>query len=115
MIPRILLELFIISTPFIVFGLYRAAISDAEVEGRKAWPIKMLFGIGVGLAVLAWFLLLIRDDRSPEMCQGPSRLDPVSGKIIPGERYECGLTLIKPEVTAEPAEGVPELLEDEPQ
>lgn len=115
MIPRILLELFIIATPFIVFGLYRAAISDAEVEGRKAWPIKMLFGVGVVLAVLAWFLLLLRDDRSPEMCQGPSTLDPMSGKIIPGERYECGLTLVTPEVTADPADGIQELQEDEPQ
>lgn len=115
MIPRILLELFIIATPFIVFGLYRAAISDAEVEGRKAWPIKMLFGIGVVLAVLAWFLLLLRDDRSPEMCQGPSTLDPVSGKIVPGEKYECGLSLSTPDVIAVPAEGVSEVLEDEPQ
>ena len=110
MIPRILLELFIVALPFICFGIYRAALSDAEVEGRKAWPIKMLFGIGVVLAILAWLFLLLRDDRSAEMCQGPSTLDPVSGRIIPGEKYDCDLGItprlpeVPPQTPADPAE-----------
>lgn len=92
--PRLVLfELAMLLTPFVLFGIYRIAVKDAEVEGRKAWPLTALFGAGIGLAVVAWAFLLIREDRNPDLCVGKSTLDPVTGKIIPGEEYECGLPL----------------------
>lgn len=93
MLPRILLELAIVMMPFAAYGLYRLAINDAEVEGRKAWPITLLFGIGIVLAALAWLFLLLREDRNPDLCDGRSRLDPVTGQITQDEDYECGLPL----------------------
>lgn len=90
--PRLVLfELAMLLTPFILFGLFRLAVKEAEVEGRKAWPINLLFGIGVALAVVAWLFLIMREDRGSDLCTGPSRFDPVSGKIVPGEKYECDL------------------------
>ena len=92
--PRIVLfELMMLALPFALFGLYRIGVRDAEVEGHKAWPLTALFASGIGLAIIAWLVLLLREDRDPNLCEGVSTLDPVTGKIIPGEEYECGLEL----------------------
>ena len=87
MAGRILFELFFFSIPFLVFGLYLLATTTAEEEGRRKWPINLLFLIGLGLAVGGFFLMAFLDKRDPEMCQKPTRY--VDGKLVPGEFYPC--------------------------
>jgi len=84
---RILFELFFFSIPFVVFGLYLLATATAEQEGRRKWPINMLFLIGLGFAVVAFFAAALLDKREPELCQKPNRV--VAGKVVPGEYYPC--------------------------
>lgn len=86
---RILMELAIFLSPFAMFGLYRLAIRDAEVEGRKAWPINALFGIGFVLAVLLWLYFILREDRDRNMCSEAARFDSETRELIPGREYEC--------------------------
>jgi len=84
---RILFELFFFSIPFLVFGLYLIATATAEQEGRRKWPINLLFLIGLGFAVVAFFAMAFFDKRTPELCQKPTRY--VDGKLVPGEFYPC--------------------------
>ncbi len=91
MASRLLLQVFLITLPFMAYGIYRLVLKDAAIEGRKAWPIRMLFGIGIGLATAAWIILLLIAERSPEMCRTAATLDPRTGEIVPGELYECEL------------------------
>ncbi|MEM1036466.1 MAG: hypothetical protein AAGI14_06860 [Pseudomonadota bacterium] len=68
---RVLFQLFFFALPFIMFGLYRLAIAGAEQEGRKPWPIRVLFGIGLLLGVGSWifFILIERvgDEQRPDL------------------------------------------------
>lgn len=92
--PRLVLfELAMLITPFVLFGIYRMAVNDAQIEGRKAWPINLLFGAGVALAVVGWLFLVLREERQTDVCKGPSSFDPVSGEVVPGEEYKCSLGL----------------------
>jgi hypothetical protein len=84
---RILFELFFFSIPFLVFGLYLLATATAEQEGRRKWPINVLFLAGLGFAVVAFFVMAFFDKRTPELCQKPTRY--VDGKLVPGEVYPC--------------------------
>lgn len=59
MAPRVLFQLFFFALPFIMFGLYRLAIAEAEEEGRKPWPIRLLFGIGLLLGVGSWIFFIV--------------------------------------------------------
>ncbi|MEZ5946499.1 MAG: DUF6111 family protein [Hyphomonas sp.] len=87
MAGRILFELLIFSIPFMVFGLYLLATATAEQEGRRKWPINLLFLIGLALATAAYFVMAFMEDRSATMCQKPTRY--VDGKLVPGEKYPC--------------------------
>jgi hypothetical protein len=91
MLPRILFEIFLLIVPFIAFGIYRFAIRDAEIEGRKAWPIKALFGIGLVLAVGFWLFLILRADRTND-CNRPAYRDAETGKLIPAQSYDCNIS-----------------------
>lgn len=92
MLPRVLLELFLVLLPFAAFGAYRIAAADAAVEGRKEWPMTALFVTGVGLAVLAWLFLILREDRS-ENCNQPAYRDAETGELVPARSYECDVSL----------------------
>ncbi len=69
------------------YGLYRLLSAEAEEEGRKKWPIQMLFGIGAFLAVAVWIVLLLRDNRSGDTCYAASRFE--NGVLIPAREYPC--------------------------
>lgn len=90
MLPRILFEVFLLILPFIAFGAYRFAIRDAEIEGRKAWPIKALFVTGLVLAVGFWFFLILRADRTND-CNRPAYRDAETGKLVPAQSYDCDI------------------------
>ena len=87
MAGRIVFELFIFSIPFIVFGLYLLATSNAEQEGKRKWPINILFLCGIGLATVAWFVLIqciwitIRHARDAAGQRSAAREGPSSGSV----------------------------------
>ena len=87
MAPRILFQLALFVLPFIMFGLYRLAITEAEQEGRKPWPIRLLFGAGLAMAVGSWLIFIVLDRGGREECYRPAQI--VDGVVIPGERYPC--------------------------
>ena len=87
MAPRILTQLVLFALPFILFALYRLAITEAEQEGRKPWPIRFLFGAGLVLAVGSWIIFIFLDRGGREECYRPAQI--VDGVVIPGERYAC--------------------------
>lgn len=84
---RVFLQFALILLPFILFGLYRLAIAEAEQEGRKPWPIRVLFGTGLALFLISWFGLLMLDRGGEAMCYTPREL--VDGEIVGGEAYPC--------------------------
>jgi hypothetical protein len=73
--------------PFIMFGIYRIALAEAEQEGRKPWPIRALFGSGLVLAIGSWLVLIILDRVSGEPCYQPTQI--VDGEIIPAQKIPC--------------------------
>lgn len=94
MASRVLFELFFFLLPFGMFGLYRIAITEAEEEGRKPWPIRWLFGAGMVLAIGFWIVFIILDHRGGrDECIRPSRLE--NGVLIPQETYPCERDLTK--------------------
>lgn len=84
---RILFQLVLFTLPFILFGVYRLAIAEAEQEGRKPWPIRLLFGLGLILAVGSWLIFIFLDRGGREECYRPTQI--VDGVVVPGERYAC--------------------------
>lgn len=91
---RLFIELLIFLLPFAVFALYLVVTADAERDGRRKWPINMLFLIGLGLAAIGWFAFMVFD-RPPtaHTCYTPSRI--VNGEVIPGEPYDCDIDRTK--------------------
>ena len=87
MAPRILFQLVLFMLPFILFGMYRLAIAEAQQEGRKPWPIRVLFGLGMAMAIGSWLIFIIVDRGGREECYRPAQM--VDGVVIPGERYPC--------------------------
>ena len=85
--PRILLQMVLFFLPFIMFGIYRIALAEAEQEGRKPWPIRALFGSGLALAIGSWLVLIILDRVSGEPCYQPTQI--VDGEIIPAQKIPC--------------------------
>lgn len=87
MAPRILFQLVLFMLPFILFGVYRLAITEAQQDGRKPWPIRLLFGVGLALAVGSWLIFIVLDRGGREECFKPAQI--VDGVVVPGERYAC--------------------------
>lgn len=87
MAPRILLQLALFALPFILFGIYRLALTEAEQEGRKPWPIRVLFGTGLALGVGSWLALILLDRGGREECYRPAQI--VDGVVVRGESYPC--------------------------
>ena len=84
---RILVQLVLFMLPFILFGVYRLALTEAAQEGRKPWPIRLLFGLGLGLAIGSWLILIFIDRGGREECYRPAQI--VDGVVVPGESYAC--------------------------
>ncbi len=84
---RLIFELVIFLTPLIAFGLYRLARQEAIEEGKKPWPITILFIVGAAFAILAWVILIFLDRGSGQTCYEPRRL--VDGRMVGGEEFPC--------------------------
>lgn len=84
---RILVQLFFFILPFLVFGVYRLLVADAEADGRKAWPVHILFGVGAALAAIVWIVFIFSDQDERGVCYVPSRIE--NGVFIPAETIPC--------------------------
>ncbi len=84
---RFLFQFTLFLVPFVLFGLYRLAIAEAEQEGRKPWPIRALFGIGLGLFLASWVFFIMINRGDVEECYRPSKIE--NGVVVPGEAYPC--------------------------
>lgn len=100
--PRILLQMVLFALPFILFGIYRIAITEAEQEGRKPWPIRALFGAGLGLAVGGWLILIVLDRIGGEPCYKPA--DMIDGRIVPAEKIPCDVAPVTADEAAKSLE-----------
>lgn len=100
--PRILLQMVLFALPFILFGIYRIAITEAEQEGRKPWPIRALFGAGLGMAIGGWLVLIVLDRIGGERCYQPA--DMIDGRIVPGEKIPCDTVPVTVDEAAESLE-----------
>ncbi|GAB5457114.1 MAG: hypothetical protein Hens3KO_01440 [Henriciella sp.] len=87
MATRVVFQLVLFLLPFFLFGIYRIAIAEAKQDGRKPWPIKWLFGIGLVLAVGSWLAFIFLDRGGRDECYRPARME--NGVMIPGETYVC--------------------------
>ena len=87
MAGRLLIELFIFSLPFLVFGTFLLATQSAEDAGKRKWPVQMLFLIGIGLATAAWFVMIALEPRERGMCIEPARVE--NCVVIPARSYPC--------------------------
>jgi len=84
---RLLIELFIFSLPFLVFGLFLLATQSAEDAGQRRWPVQLLFAVGIALATIAWFVMIALEPRDRGMCIEPERVE--NGVVIPARSYPC--------------------------
>ena len=87
MAGRLAFEVFIFSIPFILFGLYVLATASAEEEGKRKWPIQILFLSGMALATVTWFVLIALEKKERDVCHEPARYE--NGVIIPARDYPC--------------------------
>jgi hypothetical protein len=85
MVQRILLELLLFATPFIIFFLYRAASKDMSIRDR--WPLTTLVSIGAVLAVLALIVPPLLTPSDGDKCYQAPRY--VNGERIPGGMVDC--------------------------
>lgn len=87
MATRVLFQLVLFLLPFVLFAIYRIAIAEAQSEGRKPWPIRWLFGVGLALAIGSWLAFIFLDRGGREECYRPARME--NGVMVPGETYPC--------------------------
>lgn len=87
MARTIVIQLVLFLLPFLGYAFYRLLLSDAQSEGRKTWPISMLFGAGAALALAGFIYLALSEERSPNMCHEPARYE--DGELIPARSFPC--------------------------
>lgn len=87
MAGRLVFEIFIFAMPFMLFGLYVLATASAEQEGKRKWPIQILFLTGMALATIAWFVMIALEKKERNVCHEPARFE--NGVVIPARDYPC--------------------------
>ena len=87
MAGRLLIELTLFATPWVLFALYVAMTRDAVEDGRRRWPINALFLTGLALALIGWFAMVSLDRGEVELCRQSSRM--VNGEIVQGALVPC--------------------------
>lgn len=90
MARQIIISLVLFTLPFILYAIYRLLVTDAEVEGRKTWPINLLFGSGVVLALVGYGVMLaiaLTTERERDVCYQPARFE--DGELIPAREVPC--------------------------
>ncbi|MEM0985855.1 MAG: hypothetical protein AAGJ32_06380 [Pseudomonadota bacterium] len=84
---RVALQVAVFLLPFIMYGVYRLVLADAEADGRKIWPINTLFGTGAALTIGLWVALAVQEPKERSLCNEPAQV--VDGVLIPGRQVPC--------------------------
>lgn len=84
---RILIQLFFFLLPFLAYGLYRLLVADAEADGRKAWPVHVLFALGAALTAGVYVFFVVNEPKQRGLCYEPARFE--DGELIPGRQVPC--------------------------
>lgn len=88
MVRTVFIQLVLFLLPFTAYAIYRLIVSDAQADGRKTWPISILFGLGLALALAGWVVTIALQDKAPaNMCWEPARNE--NGVIIPKRQVPC--------------------------
>jgi|SRR5690606_38043121 len=85
MAQRILVELLLFLTPFMVFLAYRAASRDMMIRDR--WPLTRLVLIGAGLAIAALIITPLLEPSKRGLCYQAAQY--IDGKTIPAKEIPC--------------------------
>ncbi len=106
MARQTIISILLFVLPFILYGIYRLLVSDAKHDGRKTWPINVLFGSGVALALLGYGVMLthaLTSERDRDVCYEAARFE--NGVLIPAREVPCTKDLSN---VGKPADEIPE-------
>lgn len=90
MARQFVISFVLFTLPFILYGIYRLLVTDAEVRGRKTWPLNLLFGSGIALAFVGYGVMLVMaltTERDRNTCYEPARFE--DGVLIPARTVPC--------------------------
>lgn len=88
MVRTVVIQLVLFLLPFLAYAIYRLIVSDAQAEGRKTWPITILFSLGLALTFSGWIATILLQDKTPRnVCWEPARNE--GGVIIPARQVPC--------------------------
>lgn len=102
MTRRLLLEMALFATPFLLFLLYRAAATEVSV--RERWPLRILSTVGAFLALAGFVAAPLLEPPARGRCFEAQRYE--NGVTIPGRWVDCA-PAAQSAVTAKPLEGEP--------
>lgn len=83
---HLLVQLAIVAIPFILYGLFRLATRNVREEG-KAWPLQILFIIGLLASISFWIYVIWMVPGSRTTCVEPARME--GTEFIPERTYAC--------------------------
>lgn len=87
MARTVVIQLILFLLPFLAYAVYRLLVTDAEAEGRKTWPINLLFGVGFVLALAGWAFMASQETKERNLCVEPPRYE--NGVLIPQRMVPC--------------------------
>lgn len=87
MARTVVIQLILFVLPFLAYAIYRLLVTDAEADGRKTWPINLLFGAGALLTLAGWAFMASRETKERDLCIEPPRYE--DGVLIPQRTVPC--------------------------
>lgn len=106
---RIAIQIFFLMLPFLVYGVYRYLLVDAQNDGRKVWPINTLFITGAVISALVWVISVLTEDRRRDVCRQPARMENgvlISSSTLPCEKDVTQVGIPDSSVKPRPAQGI---------
>ena len=87
MARTVVIQLILFLLPFLAYAIYRLLVTDAEADGRKTWPINLLFGAGALLTLAGWAFMASQETKERNLCIEPPRYE--NGVLIPQRTVPC--------------------------